>query len=267
MPAAAEPDQPFEPLRDTGPPVPAARAYTWIGGIAAIIAAACYSSFLLSPWTHAARSAGSGFISELEAPGQPFAWLYRTSDVLAGLGVVIAAWAVYRLIAGRRWSATAVVLFALAGASSVLDAATSMQCDPNTSTRCAQGEHTAAGLVSQLVSVHTDSGLLGFIGGAAGASILGVVIADRWVRWGRLQIAFGIGIASCGLADIVLLLVSGSIGWTERIRVLLTSGWFLAVGLFLLHENIVSRRARNPPGTLSRAAGQPARTLRSPGER
>jgi hypothetical protein len=27
----------------------------------------------------------------------------------------------------------------------------------------------------------------------------------------------------------------------ERIRVLLTSGWFLVIGLFLLHEHIVSR--------------------------
>ncbi|MDQ2816164.1 MAG: DUF998 domain-containing protein [Actinomycetota bacterium] len=222
----------------------ATRASTWIGAIAAIIAAACYSSFLLSPWTHAARSAGGGFISELEAPGQPFAWLYRTSDVLAGLGVIAAAWAVRRLIAGRRWSVLAVVLMVLAGASSILDAATSMQCDPNASARCAQGEHTALGLLGQLVNVHTDSGLLGFLGGAAGASILGVVIADRWPGWGRVQIALGIGIASCGLADIGLLLASSDIGWAERIRVLLTSGWFLVVGLFLLHDHIVSR-----PGT------------------
>jgi hypothetical protein len=245
---SAGPAQARGPRQDTCPPVPATRASTWIGGIAAIIAAACYSSFLLSPWTHAARSAGDGFISELEAPGQPFAWLYRTSDILAGLGVIAAAWAVHRLIAGRRWSVIAVVLLALAGASSMLDAATSMQCDPNTSARCAQGEHTALGLLSQLVNLHTDSGLLGFIGGAAGASVLGVVVAGRWTGWGRLQIAIGIGIASCGLADIILLMVSDSIGLTERIRVLLTSGWFLVIGLFLLREYIISRAT---PGRVS----------------
>ncbi len=69
-----------------------------------------------------------------------------------------------RLIAGRRWSVTAVVLLGLAGASSILDAATSMQCDPDTSARCARGEHSALGLMGQLVNVHTDSGLLGLPG-------------------------------------------------------------------------------------------------------
>ena len=42
------------------------------GGIAAIIAAVCYSSFVLSPWTNPAAPAGNGFISELEDPGQPW---------------------------------------------------------------------------------------------------------------------------------------------------------------------------------------------------
>ncbi len=82
--------------------------------------------------------------------------------------------------------------------------------------------------------------------------MLGTVIAGRWAGWGRLQIALGIGIASCGLADVILLLASASIGWTERVRVLLTSGWFLVIGVFLLHEHIVSRRG---PRTLRRLPG------------
>jgi hypothetical protein len=209
------------------------RASLWIGSIAAIIAALCYSSFLLSPWTDAASSASNGFVSELEDPGQPFAWLYRTSDGLAGVGILVAAWALWRLLAGRRWALTGVALFALTGAGSILDAATSMQCNPNTSAQCAQGEHTAFGLVGQLLALHTDSGLLGFIGSAAGAAFVGVAVAGRWPVWGRLQIGLGIAMASCGLADIILLLVGSSIGTTERTRVLFTSGWFLVIGLFL----------------------------------
>ncbi len=209
------------------------RAVLWIGAISAIVAALSYSSFLLSHWTDAASSASSGFVSELEDPGQPFAWLYRTSDVLSGVGILVAAWAMWRLVAGRRWAATGVGLFALTGASSVLDALTSMQCDPNTSAQCARGEHTALGLIGQLLALHTETGLLGFIGSAAGAAVLGAAVATRWPGWGRLQIAFGIAMASCGLSDIILLLLSSSIGTTERIRVLLTSGWFLVLGLFL----------------------------------
>jgi hypothetical protein len=230
------------------------RATLWIGSISAIIAAVCYSSFLLSPWTDAASSASSGFVSELEDPGQPFAWLYRTSDVVAGLGILVAAFVLWRLMAGRRWAAghrwvaTGVALFALTGASSVLDAVTSMQCDPGTSAQCARNEHTTLGLISQLLALHTDSGLLGFVGSAAGAAVLGVAVTGRWPRWGRLQIALGIAMASCGLADIVVLLLSGSIGTTERTRVLLTSGWFLIVGLFL------AARARSV--SISRADGR-----------
>ena len=78
----------------------ASRARAYAGGISAVIAAICYSSFLLSPWTHAAAAAGSGFISELEDPGRPFSWLYRTSDVLAGLGVLAAAWMMGQVTAG-----------------------------------------------------------------------------------------------------------------------------------------------------------------------
>jgi hypothetical membrane protein len=223
------------------------RVITRIGGIAAVIAALSYSSFLASPWTHSAGSASSGFVSELETPGQPYAWLYRSSDVLAGIGILLAAWAVSRLIAGRRWSAGATALLALTGFSSVLDGATTMRCDPGTSTRCAHGEHTAVGLIGQLSALHTDSGLLGFAASAAGAIILGAVLADRWPGWGRLQIAAGIGMAGCGVADLFLLLASSSIGSTERARVLLISGWFLIIGLFLLRQ-AAAAGARAAPG-------------------
>jgi Protein of unknown function (DUF998) len=221
------------------------RASARTGGIAAIIAALCYSSFLLSWWTHAAPSASGGFVSELEAPGQPYAWLYRSSDVLAGLGILTTAWAVRPLIAGHRWSSISVVLLALAGAGSIMDGMTSMQCDPAGSARCAQHEHTVGGLVGQLAALHTDSGLLGFAASAAGAILLGAVLADRWAGWGRLQIALGIGMAGCGVADLIMLLAGRDIGSTERVRVLLTSGWFLTVGLFLFRAHATSRN-RHP---------------------
>ena len=121
-----------------------------------------------------------------KTPGQPFAWLYRTSDVLAGLGILVAAWVLWRLVAGRRWAATGVALLAVTGASSALDAVTSMPCDPGTSAQCAQNEHTTFGLISQLLALHTDSGLLGFVGSAAGAAVV-IAMAGRWPRWGRLQ--------------------------------------------------------------------------------
>lgn len=225
-------------MTEPGPPPSApVRLGARIGGIAAIIAAACYSSFLLSPWTQAAQLTSRGFISELEAPGQPFAWLYRFSDMASGLGMLIAAWALRSLIGGHRWSAAAVVLLALTGAGSVLDGATSMRCDPSISAQCARSEHTASGLIGQLSALHTDSGLLGFAASAAGAIVLGAVLAGRWENFGRLHILLGVSIAGCGIADLVVLLTGGSIGSAERARVLLTSAWLLAIGAFLLQRH------------------------------
>jgi Protein of unknown function (DUF998) len=207
------------------------------GGTAALVAAACYSSFLLSRWTHPAPSVSGGFISELEAPGQPYAWLYRSSDVLAGLGILVAAWTLRPLSRGHRWSTASVVLLAVTGAGSIADGATTMSCDPGSSARCAQHEHTVGGLLGQVAALHTDSGLLGFAASAVGAVMCGAVLADRWPSWGRLQIGLGTAIGGCGLADIVVLLGSGDIGSIERVRVLLTSGWFLVIGLFLFRQD------------------------------
>ncbi|HEY5357586.1 MAG TPA: DUF998 domain-containing protein [Streptosporangiaceae bacterium] len=198
------------------PPRAASRASTRAGGLAAIVAAVSYSSFLLSPWTHPSGAASRGFISELEAPGQPYAWLYRSSDVLAGAGILVAAWAVGQLIRGRHWSAPAVALLALTGVSSIVDAATSMRCDPAASARCAHSEHTAAGLIGQLTALHTDSGLL---------------------------------------------LSSAGIGPTERARTLLTSGWLLIIGLFLLRQHAREPSCDDPGREASQHAKRsPART-------
>lgn len=218
------------------------------GGTAALVAAVCYSSFLLSRWTHAAPSANGGFVSELEAPGQPYAWLYRSSDVLAGLGILVAAWTLRPLVRGHRWSTASVLLLALTGAASVVDGATTMSCDPGTSARCAQHEHTPGGLLGQLAALHTDSGLVGFAASAIGAIMLGAVLAGRWPSWGRMQIALGTAMGGCGLADLGVLLASGDIGSIERVRVLLTSGWFLVLGLFLFR-----RQASRPQPAVRRA--------------
>ncbi len=141
------------------------------------------------------------------------------------MGLLIAAWAVRRLTAGCRWSVPGVILLALTGLGSILGAATSMQCDPGTSARCANDEHTAVGLIGQLLALHADSGLLEFAGSAAGAAVPGATLASRWRVWGRLQITLGITLASCGLVDLLLLLLGDSIGTAERVRVVLTSGW------------------------------------------
>lgn len=211
---------------------------------AALVAAACYSSFLLSPFTHPGLGAERGFVSELEATGQPYAWLYRTSDVLAGCCVLILALGLRKHLPARRQSMIGLALLGMSGLASILDGLTSMRCDPSTDASCARGEQTVHGLLGQLTAAHTVTGLLGFVGGAAGAIVLGAVLADRGQRRAALHIACGIAIAGCGLADVSLLLADHDPGTVERIRILLTSSWFALLGLVPFASCEPDRRQR-----------------------
>jgi hypothetical protein len=223
-----------------------------VAGVAGLLAAACYSSFLLTPWTHAGRGTAGGFVSELEAPGQPFAWLYRSSDIAAGLAILIVAWALQAVIAGHPWSRVATALLAVTGIGSILDGGTSMRCDPAATSGCLSNEQSVHGLLGQVVAVHTDTGLIGFAASVAGAILVGAASADRWPGWARVQIAVGIAIALCGIADLIMLLRGGEVGSVERGRVLLTSGWLSILGVFLLSRPgapDTRRREYQPAGT------------------
>lgn len=205
-----------------------------VTGVAGLLAAACYSSFLLTPWTHAGRASTGGFVSELEASGQPYAWLYRSSDIAAGLAILIVAWTLQAVIAGHPWSRVATALLAVTGIGSILDGLTSMRCDAAATSGCLSTEQSVHGLLGQVVAVHTDTGLIGFAASVAGAILVGAASADRWPAWARVQIALGIAIALCGIADLVVMLSGVEVGAVERTRVLLTSGWLLVLGQFLL---------------------------------
>ena len=203
------------------------------GAVSALVAAVCYSSFLLSRLTGSATEVNRGFVSELESAGQPYAWLYRLSDVLAGVAIVMAAVTLRSELGRRRWITAGAGLLALVGVSSVLDGLTSMRCNPSVDVQCAVGEGSVSGLLGQLSASHTDTGLLGFLGAVAGAIVLGGALVERWPAWGWAHIGLGSAGGLCGLADLVVLLAHQDIGTIERARVLLTSAWFVVIALFL----------------------------------
>jgi hypothetical protein len=207
-----------------------------------VVAAICYSSFLLSPLT-GGPSGQRGFVSELEAPGTPYAWLYRGSDVAAGLSIVLLAFTLTRWLPRRRQTDLGLLLLALVGLSSILDGATTMRCDPATDAACAHGESSVGGLVSQLSTVHTDTGLIGFFGAAAGAILLGAVSWHQRRLSSTAQLAAGVAIAGCGLLDLVLLLTRRDLGSVERLRILLSSAWFLLLGQVLSGHRAGARRS------------------------
>jgi len=204
---------------------------TRLGAGAAVLAALCYSSFLLSPLT-GADSTRRGFISELEAAGQPWSWLYRLSDVVAGLAMLATAASMWSLLARLPRARWACALLATAGLGSVVDGASNMRCEVTATASCAVA-HTAGGLVGELSAVHTDSGLANLIGIAGGAVLLGVLARPCWPVFGPLSLGLGLCVAATALLDLALLLAGADIGSAERLRTLLSSGWLLLIGGWL----------------------------------
>lgn len=203
-----------------------------LGAGAAVLAALCYSSFLLSPFTQPG-AARRGFISELELAGQPWSWLYRLSDVVAGLSMLATAATLWWLTSRAFHSRWASVLLALAGLGSMVDGASGMRCEVTATSSCAVAS-TAGGLLGELSAVHTDSGLAGLAGIAGGAVLLGLASVPRWPAFGRISLGLGLCVAATGLLDLALLLANADIGIVERVRTLLSSGWLLLIAGWLL---------------------------------
>jgi hypothetical protein len=207
-----------------------------------LFAGLTYSAFLVSRWTsvHAGQRV---FVSELEAAGQPYSWLFRLADVASGLAILWMSWLVYARLSGHRRATSAGVLVAVLGLSSVVDGCSTMRCLPSTNMSCASAEHSAGGLAGQLADLHTDSGMAGFLSVAIGAVLVGTILLSRRQWLGRLSVALGLTIATTGLLDLVVLLAGGDIALIERTRIVLTSAWLVVLGLAIRIRPSNPRRA------------------------
>lgn len=223
-----------------------------VSAIAAVMAATLYSSFLLSYLVGGPRQVN--FVSELERPGAPYAGWYRASDLIAGVLMLLIARACWPGRTGRtstRWAALSLVVV---GACSMLDGLSSMDCATSVQGACALDDHSASGLLRQLVVGHTLSGLAGFMAAGIGAACCARAAwarqaaqplprpgapstSDAWqyasgssaAWWMRVHIVLAAGIGICGLGDLMLLLGQVDVGLVERVRVVLVSLWIAAV--------------------------------------
>lgn len=222
----------------------------WLGPVVGVGAGLCYSSFLLAPVLRPGVP-NHGFVSELEFPGQPFAWFFRLTDVVAGLAVLILTLGLAARVRLGRAGTVGLGLLALTGLASVLDGASSMGCDPFHDAACARAEQSVGGLLGQLSALHSDTGLAGFAGAAAGAILLGAKVYDRRPAPGLAQILLGILVAGCGLADLVLLLAGRDLGGVERVRTVATSAWFVVLGMLLGSDRTILSGSATAPGSES----------------
>ena len=117
-------------------PSPMVRRRLTVGGVAGLVGAAAYSSFLLAWPLGSTLDPVNSYVSELGVRTQPASAFFRASDVLAGLLIVLLALLLrdglpshWRREAGR-------AALAIAGAASVFDGWHPMGCLPSIAVAC-----------------------------------------------------------------------------------------------------------------------------------
>lgn len=216
--------------------------------VAAFVAAATYSAFLLAPQAGSRLPVSTSFPSELEAIGQPDAGWFRLADGVSGVLIVLALVGLYRLEAfgqrRRRGTLTpslGALAMGLAGIASVTDAVTTMGCAPSSDPACRARDATVNGLLGQTLEAHTLSGLVGFVGASLGMVLLGFGLRPHARVWGTASVVVGFVLAGIGLVDLGLLLAHGPFGIAERARDCAVSVWLVGLGAYLL---LLGRRSR-----------------------
>jgi hypothetical membrane protein len=201
-----------------------------IAGLVCVLTAVAASSFVFSAWAHSSLPVTRSYVSELEGAGQPYQVLFRLSDVLSGVGLIMVALLVLGLLTKGTRSLAGCALLAVAGVASLCDAANPMSCIPSIDAACRAEQDTTSGLIRQVVEPHTTSSMVGFCATGGAMLLFGVAAASTDPVFSRLSVACAIVTGALGIADVVLILTQGLVGLSERGRILVFSLWLLALG-------------------------------------
>lgn len=139
-----------------------------------IAGAVLYSAWIIAPLLGSDLSPLHSYVSEIAAQGEPYALLFRSTDLLAGTSFVVGAVLCGRLGAPlslyARLSLFGVVIM---GASTICDALMPLSCTPTADPACLAREQ--AGLVPFAHVAH------GFTSGLAGTGAVVAVVS--WIVW------------------------------------------------------------------------------------
>ncbi|NKY19687.1 DUF998 domain-containing protein [Tsukamurella spumae] len=141
--------------------------------------AVLYSAWLIAPVLGSELSPLTSYVSEVGASGQPYARLFRATDLLAGTALVVAAALIWRAAprattrAGTAAARGALLGLLVLGAATMCDALMPLSCTPTADAACAARE-----LAGQVPFTHlghaVSSGIAGFGG---------VVAVLGWALW------------------------------------------------------------------------------------
>lgn len=241
------------------------RAWTPIH-ICALVAGLCHLSWI--PATLESRlPSRTSYVSELLAIDQPWSWLLRTSDVVAGITVTVAALLLWRA-AGRpaRRATRTVRLLTIAmvgglllfGVGTALDAGLlPMSCATSVSAECAAAE--AAGTVPLHHQLHTVSSTIASLGAFLGPVALAILLLlHRWPLTAHARALYGAAAAACAITTVwVLVEIAGAgdsplagrlgfgmVGWAQRLQVATWSLCLLLIPLLDVRSAAPPRRGR-----------------------
>lgn len=158
----------------TGPGARPRRTTARIATVLLIAAAVCYTSWPLEFPLDVDASALNGFASELSAADQPWSWLFRLADAVAGLLALLAGVLATRSSLGR-WPRAAYALLAAFGAFTIADASAPLDCALANSAACRAAE--AAGTLS--LSHHLHAFTSGFAVAALSMGVAAALVAAR----------------------------------------------------------------------------------------
>ncbi|WP_227985010.1 DUF998 domain-containing protein [Nocardia spumae] len=217
-------------------------------GVAVAVAGICYSSWVLEFVLPIHLNPIRSFLSELDAEGRPYRWVFDLGDTIAGSLTLVSAVAALFVFSRRRLWIVAWVALGCFGASTIADAqwplhTCSAPCPPSDS-----------GLFPQLHQIHALTSTLA-VTSIFVAMIAFSVAAFRYRRWPILRHS-GLWILIIGSAATAWMLIADNLpgnyalGIAQRIQVGSMSLWLivLAVQIWVAERVSVGRRrsARTP---------------------
>jgi hypothetical protein len=228
----------------------ASGAVRFPGALAGVAAALCYSSFLVAPLLGSRLDIVNSYVSEVETAGQPDSHFFRATSAAAGVLIVLFALRLRRLPDRSGWCRYGRLCLSLAGLASIVDSAIPMRCNPSANVAC-PGRPRVTSVPDELRDPHTLSSVVGVVAAVAAVLLIGTHLYRRrvWPPLGRAGQLVGLAFAGLAGLDVPLAFAGHGFGISERLHVLLFSGWLAALSL---------RLSRITPPTAPPAAGPSA---------
>ncbi|MDO5628991.1 MAG: DUF998 domain-containing protein [Mobilicoccus sp.] len=210
---------------------------------AAVVGAVFYSMWLVSAPLNALDPVTS-FVSELTADGQPFAMLFRVTEIGAGLAVIAAALLMMRHLRDR---VAPFVLLAGFGLFTIFDALAPLSCAPTLDAACRAAE--IAGTVPWLHQVHSVTSSLA--GGLAALAVAWAWWSERGARRADAPSWTRSAATICGVVYLVAMAWSlveiaewgvGIMGLAQRVSLLALAAWWVLYVAYRLRSTPTSYR-------------------------